>query len=201
VPLLVVAAIAVVVLLGALAVATRVQARGARHVVAVEHARPADWAVVLGAGLLPDGTPSPVLEDRVVTAVTLHRRGVVRRLLMSGSRRDSHDEPGAMRRLAVLLGVPGTDVQEDGGGHDTFQSAQGVARLGIASALAVTQAYHLPRTLYLLHGCGVPAQGVAADRRTYRRARWYRARELPACLKAAWCVLRTPRSPPRVDQV
>src|SRR3989304_4421256 len=57
-------------------------------------------AIVFGAGLVRSGAPSPVLADRVQAAADLYRRGVVSRILLSGSARGpTYDEPGAMREL------------------------------------------------------------------------------------------------------
>lgn len=64
-------------------------------------------AIVFGAGLLPDGQPTPALEDRVLFASNLYLTGKVQTLLMSGERRsDLYDEPRAMQAYAIQLGVP-----------------------------------------------------------------------------------------------
>jgi len=64
-------------------------------------------AIVFGAGLQRDGTPSPVLRDRVATAADLYFEGKVEKLLMSGDNRFvNYNEPGAMQDYAISLGVP-----------------------------------------------------------------------------------------------
>src|SRR3990170_6575862 len=50
----------------------------------VDQAPNAPVAIVFGAGLNRDGRPSPVLRDRVSTAVELYFAGKVQKLLMSG---------------------------------------------------------------------------------------------------------------------
>src|SRR3712207_2650828 len=47
----------------------------------VEDAPSRQVAIVFGAGVWPDGEPTPVLYDRVATAAELYRRGMVQRLL------------------------------------------------------------------------------------------------------------------------
>src|SRR4030042_147696 len=42
-------------------------------------------AIVFGAGLWRDGSPTPVLRDRVATAAQLYFSGKVEKLLMSGT--------------------------------------------------------------------------------------------------------------------
>ena len=65
-------------------------------------------ALILGAGLRADGSPTAVLADRVRAGVELYRLGKVEALLLSGDGRSSpyYNEPEAMRRLALRLGVP-----------------------------------------------------------------------------------------------
>src|SRR5258708_32046849 len=49
-------------------------------------------AIVFGAKVWDDGSPSNTLYDRVITGVELYRAGRVKKLLMSGAKtRDSYD--------------------------------------------------------------------------------------------------------------
>src|SRR4030065_362464 len=74
-------------------------------------------AIVFGAGLRRNGTPTQVLADRVVVAAALFHQGRVARLLLSGSTRGGgYDEAGAMAALAVDLGVPPEALWVDNGG-------------------------------------------------------------------------------------
>lgn len=80
-------------------------------------------AIVLGAGVRPDGTPSPFLRDRVDAAVELHRLGRVQRLLVTGDNsRRTYDEATAMLDLAVAGGVPADRVTVDYAGFSTYES-------------------------------------------------------------------------------
>ncbi len=64
-------------------------------------------AIVFGAGLWRNGSPTPVLADRVTAAANLYFAGKVEKLLMSGDNRFvDYNEPEAMRKLALSLGVP-----------------------------------------------------------------------------------------------
>jgi SanA protein len=59
----------------------------------------------------------------------------------------------------------------------------------------VTQAYHLPRVLYLAQAEGIDAQGVAADAHPYPGLAWYQIREVVSRSNAVLDVLlgREPR--------
>ena len=58
---------------------------------------PPPVAIVFGAGVNEDGQPSPILYDRVITAVELYRAGRVGKILMSGDNRfENYNEPAVM---------------------------------------------------------------------------------------------------------
>jgi SanA protein len=143
-------------------------------------------AIVLGAGLWRDGSPSPVLYDRVATAVELYQAGQVKKLLMSGDNRfETYNEPEAMRQLALRLGVPDEDIVLDYAGRRTYDSCYRAREIfGLEQAIIVTQRFHLDRALYLCESLGVQAAGVAADRRPYRYHTWWQLREVAAIVNA-----------------
>ena len=145
-------------------------------------------AIVFGAGLRRNGTPTQVLADRVATAAALFHQGRVERLLLSGSTRGmGYDEAGAMAALAVDLGVPPEALWVDNGGVRTAASCQRARDVfGITQAVLVTQTFHLPRALALCEGLGLSVAGVAADLSSYsaRARRFWELREYPASLVA-----------------
>ncbi|MFZ6028991.1 MAG: SanA/YdcF family protein [Chloroflexota bacterium] len=147
-------------------------------------------AIVFGAGLQRDGSPTPVLRDRVETAAQLYFAGKVQKLLMSGDNRfASYNEPESMRRYAIALGVPDEAIVLDYAGRRTYDTCyRAKAIFGLDEAILVTQHFHLPRALYLCNHLGMNGVGVASDNRYYRkisRLVW-NARELPATLTALW---------------
>jgi len=126
-------------------------------------------AIVFGAGLTRDGQPTLILRDRVKTGVQLYLSGKVEKLLMSGDNQGiGHDEPGAMRDYAVSLGVPASAIVLDNSGDRTYDTCyRAKAIFGLDSALLVTQAFHLPRALFLCNMLGVQAVGVDANNYRY----------------------------------
>jgi len=149
-------------------------------------------AIVFGAGLRRDGTPTPVLRDRVETAAKLFFQGKVEKLLMSGDNRyDDYNEPEAMRRYALNLGVPDEEIVLDYAGRSTYETCYRARDIfEVNDVILVTQGFHLPRALYTCNSLGVRAIGVSADQRVYRplsRLIW-NIREIPATLKAIWQV-------------
>lgn len=156
----------------------------------VENAPAARVAIVFGAGLWRDGSPTPVLRDRVATAAQLYFTGKVEKLLMSGDNSEIHyNEPGAMREYALALGIPEDAIVLDYAGRRTYDTCFRAREIfGIDEALLVTQQFHLPRALYVCNQLGLRAAGVAADQRQYERRAWlwWNLRETPATLVALW---------------
>jgi vancomycin permeability regulator SanA len=147
-------------------------------------------AIVFGAGLWRDGSPTPVLRDRVATAAELYFAGKVEKLLMSGDNRYiNYNEPGAMRAYAVSLGVPEDAIVLDYAGRRTYDTCYRAREIfGLEDAILVTQRFHLSRALYTCNALGVKAVGVPADHRTYSLGPYiyWNLRELPATLTALW---------------
>ncbi len=154
-------------------------------------------ALVFGAAVYGNGRLSPVLRDRVDTAVALYHAGAVDHILMSGDNRSAdYDEPGAMMEYAIENGVHPGDITVDRAGHRTYDTCYRAKRVfNIGDAVLVTQAFHLPRALLTCEGLGIDAVGVTADRRTYRGATWYEIRETGATLVAAWDLARNEPPP------
>lgn len=127
-------------------------------------------AIVFGAGLRRDGTPSPILRDRVETAVTLYFDGKVEKILMSGDNRfENYNEPESMRQYALSLGLPAQAIALDYAGRRTYDTCyRAKAIFGVESALLVSQRFHLPRAVFLCNALGLEADGVEANQRRYR---------------------------------
>jgi SanA protein len=166
----------------------------------------AQVALVLGAGLDPDGSPSGMLEDRLRAAAALYEDGGVDRVLASGDHgRPGYDEVNAMRRELVRLGVPDGDVFTDHAGFDTLDSVVRARKVfGVDSAIVVTQGFHLPRALWLARRAGLTAHGLeaGAGRGYGGRGTQARVREVVARTKAFGDVLTGARPKylgPRVD--
>jgi vancomycin permeability regulator SanA len=165
-----------------------------RYIVSPEAAPAVPWGIVFGAGLAPGGEPSPILAERLETALLLWRSGRVERLLLTGNTDPYHDEIRSMRRYLTKGGVPERAISVDLEGLSTFDScwrARGV--FGVQRAILVTQAFHLPRAVFLARAAGIDTVGVRAG-----GGRWhalYVWRELlarPLALVDAWVHPRPP---------
>lgn len=124
-----------------------------------------DVALVLGAGLRPDGSPSFVLRARVETAAALYKRGLIRKLVMSGDNSlASYDEVSAMKDYAESIGVVRADVILDYAGFRTLDSCVRIRKVfGQTRIFVVSQRFHLPRAVHLCRWAGVDTLGVIAN--------------------------------------
>jgi len=129
-------------------------------------------AIIFGAGLRRDGSPTAVLRDRVETGANLYFNGKVERLLMSGdSQAEEYNEPEAMRHYAISLGIPEEAIVLDYAGRRTYDTCYRAKEIfKVESALLVTQKFHLPRALFLCNALGIKAYGVEANNIDYRES-------------------------------
>lgn len=143
-------------------------------------------AIVLGALVYSNGTPSATVADRLTTAIELYKSGTVEKLLLSGDHgTTAYDEVNAMLKYCVDRGVPSEDVFTDHAGFDTYDTmyrARDVFK--VTDCLVVTQGFHLPRAVYTARALGLDATGVVADIQTYPKEWRFSLREWPARVKA-----------------
>lgn len=126
-------------------------------------------AIVFGAGLRRNGTPTAILRDRVETAAELYFAGKVEKILMSGDNGSAnYNEPESMRQYALALGVPDEAITLDYAGQRTYDTCYRAKTIfQVDSALLVTQGFHLPRAIFLCNALGLDAQGVEANNNRY----------------------------------
>lgn len=123
-----------------------------------------DVAIVLGAGVLPSGEPTPYLQRRLDSAIDLYKAGTVKVLLLSADNSTSHyNEPVAMQHYVTDRGVDKNDTVLDYAGFNTYDSCyRAKAIFGVKEAIIVSQAYHLPRAIWTCNHLGIKSVGVAA---------------------------------------
>jgi len=122
-------------------------------------------AIIFGAGLRRDGSPTAMLRDRVLTGADLYFNGKVEKLLMSGDNRFvNYNEPESMRQFALSAGVPDEAIVLDYAGRRTYDTCYRAKSIfGVKKALLVTQKFHLPRAIFLCNMLGLDTIGVEAS--------------------------------------
>ncbi len=144
-------------------------------------------AIVFGAGIKDDGTPSDALKDRLVTAAQLYDSGKVEKILVSGDNSLEHyDEPTAMYTYLVdSEGIPAEDVFVDFAGRRTYDTCVRAHEIwGVDEAILISQGFHLPRAIFTCNALGVDSSGYSATNQSYVLSRYYKFREVLAIYNA-----------------
>jgi vancomycin permeability regulator SanA len=146
-----------------------VKETGEGMIYSVETAAQKQLALVLGAKVHENGRLSDMFRDRVETAISLYEAGKVGKILVSGDHgQENYDEVNAAKDYLLDRGVAGEDIFLDHAGFDTYDSIYRARDVFQAkSVIIVTQAYHMPRALYIAEKLGVDAAGVSADLTQY----------------------------------
>ena len=153
----------------------------------VSEVRPFEVAIVPGAYVFPDGTPSDMLADRLLAGLALLEAGKVTRIMISGG----PEEVAGMQAWLTQRGV--TAVLADPAGLRTWTTMQRAAALGVTRAVVCTQRFHLPRSLYLAHAAGIEAVGLVADAGHHRGGAYNANREACARMRALFDVRQARR--------
>ena len=143
----------------------RTQYAAQQVILSAETAVPSATAIVFGAHVWWDGTPSTTLIHRVEKAAELYNDGKVDRLLLSGDGRTAaYNEPKAMETVALELNIPQEALVLDYYGLRTYDTcARANALFGVSEAVLVTQAFQLPRAIMLCEHHGIASIGVPVD--------------------------------------
>jgi vancomycin permeability regulator SanA len=121
--------------------------------------------LVLGAGVRPNGDPTPVLEGRLRMAARLFGENKAAWILVSGDNRTPrYNEPQAMRRWLARHGVPAEKIVSDYAGRRTYDSLKRAKMIfGVKGLVVVTSGFHMPRALFLARSMGLDAVGVPSE--------------------------------------
>lgn len=138
--------------------------------------------LVLGCAVWENNQPSPMLKDRLDTAIELYKKGAAPKLLFSGDNGSVYySEPDCMLDYALEQGVPKEDIFLDFAGFSTYESVYRAKEVFcVERMIVVTQKYHLFRTLKNCEALGIEALGAASDPRQYKGKYYRELREVLA---------------------
>lgn len=151
-----------------------------------------DCIVVLGAGIR-NNNPSPMLEDRLLTAIELYNKGIAPKILVSGDHEyNDYDEVNVMKNYLKDNGVPSEDIFMDHAGLSSYDSIYRAKKIFKANkVIIVTQKYHLYRSLYIAKSIDLNAYGVSASKREYINQTKRDIREIAARIKDFFkCIIK-----------
>lgn len=116
--------------------------------------------------------------------IKLYSNGKVKKILISGDNGTIlHDEISAMNEYLINENVPQSVIFADYADFDTYLSMDRANKIfGINDAIIVSQAYHLPRAVYIAKQRGINALGFTSYSR-YGKKRYF-VREWFASIKS-----------------
>ena len=130
--------------------------------------QPCDAIVVLGSGLMSDGSLSYESLQRLMFGLRLYKEGLAPTLILSGTARSNTAPESTTRaRIAVELGVPSSAIFEINTAHTTREEAGQILELlkprNQKRVLLVTEALHMLRAKLVFEAAGLDVSPAASD--------------------------------------
>ncbi len=146
-----------------------------------------EYAIILGAGLNKDKTPSRVLQDRLDGGIFLFKQGLIEKIIVSGDHQESgYSETESMEKYLLDEGIPHSAIFRDDFGFSTFETIKNTKnRFKVSSAYFLSQEFHLPRIVKCGRLIGINAYGYKCNFQKYsfRKHMKWRIREVPSRIK------------------
>ncbi|MGE5389888.1 MAG: vancomycin high temperature exclusion protein [Deltaproteobacteria bacterium] len=159
------------------------------YILPADELPPADAILVLGAYVLPDGSMSSMLADRISVGYGLYQSDKAPKILVSGDHgRKDYDEVNTMKAYLKHQGIPTQNIFMDHAGFSTYESMYRAREVfKVRKVIIVTQQYHLMRAVFIARELGLEAYGTAADLHSYGDVMPYNElREIAARNKDFW---------------
>jgi uncharacterized SAM-binding protein YcdF (DUF218 family) len=134
-----------------------------------DNGKSADAIVVMGAAQY-DGQPSPLLESRLSTALTLWQDKRAPVIALTGGKRDGDrfTESEAGRTWLINAGVPGDAILMESIGQSTWQSVEALAPVlkgaSRTRVLVVSSDWHIGRSAASLEDVGITVVGSSSPK-------------------------------------
>ena len=119
----------------------------------------ADAAIILGAKVNLDNTPSESLLYRTDEAIKLYKQGKVDYIIATGGQGLGYvPESTTAERIAEEQGVPGSKIFREADSHNTFDNVKDILPIAqknqIHSVVVVSDEYHVPRGVMVVRHFG-----------------------------------------------
>ena len=128
---------------------------------------------------------SPVLQDRVETAIQMYNNHKTQKVMISwDTGKKNYDEVKAMQVYLRNRWIPPNDIIVDTEWNTTFESVEHLTLYNFKKIAITTQAFHLSRAIFIAQAMWLQVDGIISDRSAYNEERKYQRREMFARLKA-----------------
>lgn len=141
--------------------------------------------LVLGAKVSGDRI-SPMFQDRLDTAISVHNSKKADKILVSGDHgKLDYDEVNTAKKYLLDKNIKEEDIFLDYAGFDTYDSVYRAKEIyGVKSVIITTQNFHLPRAVYIAKNLGLEVYGFSSDLHQYGKSEIYEFREMLSRIKA-----------------
>jgi len=131
----------------------------------ISEAPDAEAVIILGAAVLSNRSPSPILKDRADIAIQLYKLKKVSKILVSGDNSTvNYNEVNPVRIYLLNKGVLDQDIFLDHAGFNTYSSMYRARDIfKVSSTIIASQSFHLPRAVFIARELGMNAYGFDAD--------------------------------------
>ncbi len=145
-----------------------------------------DAVVVLGASVYKNGSPSPILKERLLHAYELYKDGYAKKIIVSGDHgTEDYNEVNTMKNYLIEKGVKDEDIFMDHAGFDTYDSMYRAKEIFKVNSLIIsTQSFHIKRAVYISRKLGTEAYGYPCEDKAYYNMKYLNFRESLAKVKA-----------------
>ena len=124
-----------------------------------------DWLLVLGAGVEKNNRPSPILEDRLISATKYIKNFNPKHIILSGTKKDlNYNEPTAMLNFLLSEGIEKDSIILDELGFSTYHSCVNLKnKYNPENIVIISQRFHLYRSLMISRLIGLRSFGFVAN--------------------------------------
>ena len=142
--------------------------------------------LVFWARVYSNGIPSPILRDRLDTAIKAYEEKKIERIIVSWDNATQYyDEPTNMKAYLIDLWIPEEHIYIDYAWFDTFDSIYRAEYIfWVTDIVLFTQDYHLKRAIYIAERLWLNAQWMSTDLQDYRDIDYFERREMFSRIKA-----------------
>jgi len=124
-----------------------------------------DCLLVLGAGVEKNNQPSPILEDRLISATKYVKIFNPKHIILSGTKKElDYSEPTAMLNFLLSEGIDQDSIVLDESGFSTYHSCVNLKnKYNPENIVIISQRFHLYRSLMISRLIGLQSFGLVAS--------------------------------------
>ncbi len=132
-----------------------------------------DVAIVLGAGT-NNGVLSPVFKERVNHGIYLYKKGVVKKIILTGGKGENQDisDSDVARNYAIQQGIPLKDLLIEESSEYTYENLTEAKSLmdslNFSSALIVSDPLHMKRSMELAIATNIECESSPTQTSMYQ---------------------------------